>query len=40
MPTGRKGYYSIMIEGSNQYKSTVFAFTVEFQHTPKPEQLF
>jgi hypothetical protein len=26
---GRKGYYSITIEDPNQYKSTVFAFTVE-----------
>jgi hypothetical protein len=39
MPTGRKGYYSIMIEGPNQYKLTVSAFTIEFQHMPKPEQL-
>jgi hypothetical protein len=39
MPSGRKGYYSITIEDPNQYKSTVSAFTVEFQHTPKPEQL-
>jgi hypothetical protein len=28
-----------MIEGPNQYKSSVSAFTVEFQHTPMPEQL-
>jgi hypothetical protein len=39
MPTGRKGYYSITIEGPNQYKLTVSVFTVEFQHQPKPEQL-
>jgi hypothetical protein len=39
MPTGHKDYYSITIEGPNQYKSTIYVFTVEFLHTPKPEQL-
>jgi hypothetical protein len=38
-PTGHKGYYSITIEGPNQYKSTVSAFTIEFQHTLKLKQL-
>jgi hypothetical protein len=38
-PTGRKGYYSIMVEGPNQYKLTISCVHCWVPHQPKPKQL-